>query len=286
MLTVAELKSLLRTHGLRLTKRLGQHHLIDERMVRRIIDLCRLSPSDQVVEIGPGLGALTEELARRAGQVVAVEVDRGICALLAQRLSSARNIAIRCEDILEFSWQEMREAIVVGAIPYHISSPILVRLCEARRAIRRAVIIVQDEVANRLLAAPGTKAYGRLSVLMRYCWDITGGMSVPRHAFFPQPEVDSRCLALQARSVPPVDVDEARFFEMVKGAFAQRRKTLVNSLTASVSSCSLSPEAIRATLRQLGLPMSVRGEALSIEQFAALTNLLHCENPLRERPLR
>lgn len=294
MLTAAELKALLRARGLRLTKRLGQHHLIDARAVQRIVDSCELSPSDQVVEIGPGLGALTEELARRSGAVIAVEVDRGICELLAQRLSAAQHVRVHCGDILEFSWEGLRGVVVVGAIPYHISSLIVVRLCEVRQAIRRAVLVVQDEVADRLLAAPGTKAYGRLSVLVQYGWRISGGALVPRHAFFPQPGVDSRCVLLQARPSPPVAVeDEARFFALVKAAFAQRRKTLANGLASALPFPGLSMERIREALQRAGLPVAVRGEQLSLEQFAALSLALGQphdphprENSLRPRPLR
>ncbi|MBI2495570.1 MAG: ribosomal RNA small subunit methyltransferase A [Candidatus Omnitrophica bacterium] len=284
MLTASELKALLRTHGLRLTKRLGQHFLVDERVVRQIVEQCGLSSSETVIEIGPGLGALTEPLAERAGRVIAVEIDPRIAALLAERLASAPHVTVRCQDILEFPWRSVGDVTVVGAIPYHLTSSILSALSEARRAIRRVVLVVQEELAQRLLAAPGTKAYGRLSVMAQYAWDVSPRLFIPRNAFFPQPEVDSRCLLLRGRRRAPVAVaSEPVFFEVVKAAFSHRRKTLVNCLTKGCVSAAMggSGRAVRlgrsqveSLLRGLGLPLSVRGEALSLAQFAALANAL------------
>ena len=285
MLTASELKTLLRTHGLRLTKRLGQHHLIDRQMIGRIVEGCGVSSGDTVVEIGAGLGALTELLAERTRRVIAVEVDRRICALLAERMRPWKNVEVVCGDILEFSWEQASGAVVVGAIPYHITSPILVSLCEARQLIQKAVLILQAEVADRLLAQPGTKAYGRLSVLGQYCWDITAVLTVPRSGFFPQPEVDSRCLRLLPQPHSFVRVgDEAVFFEVVKRAFAHRRKTLVNCLSEAARTSTepssskilfcVSRAEAETMVTALGLPASVRGEMLSLAQFAALADLL------------
>ena len=274
MLTVAELKSLLRTHGVRLTKRLGQHHLIDARVIDRVVERCHLSRGETVVEIGAGLGALTEPLAERAGRVIAVEVDRRIASLLAARMRAHRNVSVVCEDILEFSWERLEDVVVIGAIPYHITSAILLSLSEARRAIRKAALILQQEVAQRLAAEPGTKAYGRLSVLGQYGWEITPLFSISRSAFFPQPDVDSSCLQFMSRARAPVAVrDESRFFEVVKAAFSQRRKTLVNCLSAAPA-LGVSRTRAEAAVKQLDLPSTIRGEALSLEQFAALADSL------------
>jgi 16S rRNA (adenine1518-N6/adenine1519-N6)-dimethyltransferase len=218
------------------------------------------------------LGALTEPLAAQAKRVIAVEVDRGIAALLEERMRPFRNVEVRHGDILEFPWAEVPGAIVVGAIPYQITSPILMALSDQRGAIRRAVLVLQEEVASRLLAEAGTKAYGRLSVLAQYAWEVSSRLTVPRSAFFPQPDVDSRCLRLQPRAAPVVPVrDEARFFELVKRAFAHRRKTLANCLSGSGA---LSRAQVEAALRALGHPASIRGEALTLEQFAALAEAL------------
>ena len=277
MLTVTALKAVLEAQHLRLTKRLGQHHLIDARLIQRILDGCGLAPEETVVEIGAGLGALTESLAQRAGRVIAVEVDRRISTALEARMREHRNVTVACQDILRFAWDDLREVVVVGAIPYHITSPIFVSLCEHRAHIRRAVLIIQQEVAQRLLAVPGTKAYGRLSVLGQYCWEIASLTAVPRSAFFPQPTVDSMALRLVARSHAPVAVEsEAAFFGLVKAAFSHRRKTLVNCLMRDGTRAISRPEA-QAVLKSVGLHASVRGEALSLEQFAALANRLKNE---------
>ena len=270
MLTVAELKALLRSRGLRLTKRLGQHHLIDARIIERIVEAARLSPGDTVVEIGAGLGALTEPLARRAGRVLAVELDRRIAEALAERMRPYRNVTVVCEDILRFGWARVRGAVAVGAIPYQITSPLLVSLGEQRHALRRAVLVLQAEVADRLLARPGTKAYGRLSLLGQYGFEIAPLVTVPRSAFFPQPGVDSRCVQLVPRDRTTVPAaDEPFFFEVVKQAFSHRRKTLINCLSEQA------PRAqVEAVLKALGLPGTVRGEALSLSQFTALADAL------------
>ncbi len=271
MLTAAELKALLTAHHLRLTKRLGQNYLVDRGIIHRVIEACALSRSDSVIEIGAGLGALTEPLAERAGRVTALEVDRAICHLLSERLKPLANVTVRCEDALDFSWRAVSDAVVVGAIPYHITSPILVMLSEHRQAIRKAVLIVQEEVGDRLLAQPGTKAYGRLSVLGQYGWNITRRFRAPRHAFFPQPAVDSVVLELAGRKEPPVAVaQEPLFFEVVKAAFSQRRKTLLNCLLTLDG--GLRRDTVERWLQQAGLPPAIRGEALSLEQFARLAN--------------
>ena len=274
MLSASELKTLLRTHGLRLSKRLGQHYLIDARMIERIAEACQLSRSDTVVEIGAGLGALTEPLARRAGRVRAVEIDRRVAALLAERLSRFRNVSVVCGDILDTPQARLGGAVIVGAIPYVITSPILAWLAQRSTAIRRAILVMQAEVADRMLAAPGTRAYSRLSLLARYSWTVRQLFPVPRSAFFPQPDVDSACLELVPWASPPVAVDDESFlFAVVKTAFSQRRKTLVSCLVRP-GPCGAPRPTIEAATASLSLPPTVRGEVLSLEQFAALANAL------------
>ena len=283
MLTATELQALLAAHGLRLTKRLGQHHLIDARIIQRIVESCKLSREETVVEIGAGLGALTEPLAQRASRVIAVEVDRRIAALLTERMASLSHVTVVHRDILAWSWDGLQGAVVVGAIPYQITSPIFVWLCEHRSHIRKAVLIVQEEVAQRLAAGPGSKVYGRLSVLGQYGWEIRSLFRVPRSAFFPQPVVDSSCVELTARTHPAVAVDdEAVFFRVVKAAFAQRRKTLVNCLSANDEPL-VSRAETEALVQQVGLPRSIRGERLSLAQFAQIANALTRSNSLREK---
>jgi 16S rRNA (adenine1518-N6/adenine1519-N6)-dimethyltransferase len=278
MLTAAELKPFLRARGLRLSKRLGQNYLIDARIIERIAAAAGLAGRETAVEIGAGLGALTEALAARAGKVIAVEIDRGVCEALRERMRPYANVEVRHQDILEFPWAGHRSLTVIGAIPYHITSPILAALSEQRRRIDRAVLVVQAEVAERLMAGPGTKAYGRLSLLAQHGWVLSPVCKAPRSAFFPQPDVDSMCLKLDPRpaaSGPRVE-DEPLFFAVVKAAFAQRRKTLVNNLRA------LPLDAARAgrLVQELGLPETVRAEELSLAQFAALAHRLKA-NSLR-----
>jgi 16S rRNA (adenine1518-N6/adenine1519-N6)-dimethyltransferase len=274
MLTAAELKVCLRAHDLRLTKRLGQHHLVDPGVIDRLMRRITITSDQTVVEIGAGLGALTEPLAQKARRVLAVEIDRRICGLLRERVAALEHVSVICGDILAFSWEEYRGVSVVGAIPYHITSPLLVALSAARRVVREAWIILQQEVAQRLTAKPRTKPYGRLSILGQYSWTITPVMTIPPRAFFPQPDVDSVCLYLLPHERPPVSVmDEATFFDVVKAAFGHRRKTLVNCLSAHGTPL-VSRARAQTLVRQLGLPASVRGEALSLEQFAELANAL------------
>ena len=274
MLTARELKAFLREHRVHLSARLGQHHLIDANVIERFADLCELSRHDTVVEIGAGLGALTEALARRAGRVIAVEVDRRISALLADRLGGLKNVEVVCQDILEFPWQSWESVVVVGAIPYSITSPIFVSLCEQRARIRQALLLMQREVAQRLLAGPGTKAYGRLSLLGQYCWRASRVIDVPRSAFFPQPDVDSTGLRLVARANPAVAIDEERvLFRLIQVAFAHRRQSLMKCVSDYSEGFVDRPEMAHI-LHHVGMSATIRGEALSLEQFALLSNEL------------
>jgi 16S rRNA (adenine1518-N6/adenine1519-N6)-dimethyltransferase len=309
MLTPTQLKTLLGSHGLRLTKRLGQHHLVDARVIERLLAKAALSPDDTVVEIGPGLGALTEPLAQRVRRVIAVEIDRGIAALLSERMRPHPNVEVICGDILTFAWPHGEPLTVIGAIPYHITSPILVSLCEQRRFITQAVLILQEELAQRLLAKPGTRAWGRLSVLVQYGWQLTSLCRVPSGAFFPRPRVDSRCVRLIPRpppsgmavdpSTPPArlaspneaagvaqdsatqaslceagraGLHESQLFELTRRAFAHRRKTVVNCLSEAGT---ISRQEVEAALGAIGVPVAVRAQALSIERLIALANHLY-----------
>ena len=280
MLATPELKRFLALHDLRLTKRLGQHHLIDTGAARRIVAACALSAHETVVEIGAGLGALTELLAERAGQVIAVEVDRGICDALRMRMANTAHVTVTCEDILQFAWTRVAGAVVVGTIPYHITAPILVALSEHANTLARAVIVCQAAVAQRLGAAPGTKAYGRLSLLAQYRWEVQALFRVPRRAFYPQPTVDSTCLRLVPRPRPtwPAENEQA-LFALVKAAFSERRKTLANCLSGKRA--LLARSEVERVLKELGVRPDVRGEALSLEQFVKLSNALRRLNSLR-----
>lgn len=269
MLSASELKVLLNRHGLRLTKRLGQNYLADAGSVARLMDRCQFSPDETVLEIGAGLGALTEPIAARVKHVVAVEVDRGIAKLLAERLEKFPNVSIRCEDILQTDWESLGRVSVVGAIPYHITSPILIRLSEKRGMIARAILIMQKEVAERLLAQPSSKQYGRLTIFIQYGWEIAWSMVLSKNCFFPRPTVDSVCLSLAPCKQPLLAKDENHFFAVVKAAFAQRRKTLANNLKGFFGE-----GAVSSALKKMGLDLSARAETLSVAEFIRLSGLL------------
>ena len=272
--TPSELRRLLAEHGLRLNKRLGQHYLIDPHLTRRLIDSCHLRAEETIIEIGAGLGALTGLLAKRVKQVIAVEVDPQICRILAQRLKPFANVHVCCQDILTFPWSDYPGSKVVGAIPYLLTSRILVGLCEQAVRMPEAWLSVQQEVADRLTARPGSKAYGRLTVLVQYRFAVQALVRMSPHAFFPPPDVASTWIHLRAHAQPPVALaDESWFFEVVKAAFAQRRKTLANCLQR-LESVRLSRSQTSQILQDLGLSDRVRGETLSLEQFARLTERL------------
>ncbi len=285
MHTKTELLELLRAHGIRLTKRLGQHYLIDSRICQRLVSLCEITPEDTVVEIGAGLGALTDLLAERAKRVVAVEVDRAVSESLRRRLAPLSTVEVLCQDILEFPWALYRGSKVVGAIPYHITSPILVSLCEQATEIPMAWLGIQHEVAQRLCAAPGSKAYGRLTVLVQYRFAVSRLARIPRSAFFPQPAVDSAWVRLVAHPSPPVTVDdEVLLFDVVRAAFSQRRKTLANCLIQLRAPRLTRSQALRL-IQEAGLAAGVRGETLSLEAFARVTNHLR-HKPRHQLSLR
>lgn len=274
VLTAADLKTLLSSHKLYLSKRRGQNYLIDPTMIRCIVESCALRKEDTVVEIGAGLGALTESLSQQAARVYAVEIDRGITKLLRQRLVAYKNVTIVEQDILQFDWEEFKDLVVVGAIPYSITSAILVALTAARSHIRQAILILQKEVAQRLLALPKTKAYGRLSLLCQYTWEATPLFDIPAEAFFPKPKVDSCGVRLTQRRQPPILLeDESLFFQLVQAAFSQRRKTLINCLKGGLFA-KYPRSLLQSLFKELGLSPNIRGEALSLEEFGKLANTL------------
>ena len=279
MHTKTELLEILRANGLRLKKRLGQHYLIDPRLTERLIHLCGITTEDTVVEIGAGLGALTDGLAGVAKRVIAVEIDPTISELLKIRIASKPNVEVVCQDILTFPWARDSITTVVGTIPYQITSPLLITLCEQASSVREVWLGLQQEVAQRLNAKPGTKAYGRLTLLVQYHFDVKRIMAMPRSAFFPQPKVDSLWIRLVARPSPPALIKDASlFFDLVRAAFSQRRKTLLNCLR-QLTRIRFDRQGAAEAIRLAGLPEEVRGEALSLEAFARLANTISAIMP-------
>lgn len=271
---------LLRAHGLRARKRFGQNFLIDENILGKIVDAAALDPSDTVLEVGAGLGALTAALADRAGQVVAVEVDRDLIPILEESVGRLPNVRLVHGDILRLALDQLLPAgalsyKVVANLPYYITSPVLMKFLGAERPWSRLVFMVQREVAARLTAAPGTKAYGALTVVLRFSAEVTTVARVPRTAFLPAPEVDSAIVLLTPRPAPlPPGPVRDTFFAAVRAGFGQRRKTLANALCGA----GFPPEAVAAALAEAGLTESRRAETLDLQDFVRLAVCLSAQN--------
>ncbi len=271
-------KELIKRYGIRLTKSLGQNFLTDENVVTRIVDTAEVTSSDLVMEIGPGIGSMTGELAARAGRVVAVEIDRHLIPALKENLKEFSNLEIINEDIMKvnvknITGNEQNMTLKVAAnLPYYITTPIIMKLLEEENDIELMVFMVQKEVAQRMVAKPGGKDYGALSVAVQYYAQPEKVFDVPPHCFVPQPEVDSTIVKLKKNKTPPVSLkDKDMFFKVVKASFGQRRKTLLNALT-NFGGFNRSKEEIREILLGLNIDENARGETLSIEQFASLSN--------------
>jgi 16S rRNA (adenine1518-N6/adenine1519-N6)-dimethyltransferase len=263
---------ILKRFGIRMSKKLGQNFLIDERVVRNIVDAANIMPDDAVLEIGPGIGTLTQGLAEAGGKVTAVEIDRRLIEVLGKTLEGYDNVKIVHGDILRIDVAEEIMAPrykVVANLPYYITTPIIMGLLEARMPIDVLVTMVQKEVAARMVAVPGTKDYGSLSVAVQYYTKPEIMFLVPPASFIPPPAVDSAVIRCTVREKPPVEVNERVFFRVVKAAFAQRRKTLSNTLKTT----GVPAETLRIILEKAGIDGTRRGETLSIEEFAAIANV-------------
>ncbi len=249
-------------------KRLGQNFLIDPNIVRKIVALAELRPGDHVLEIGPGRGILTEALSRAAGHVTAVEVDPRLHAYLETRQAELPNVELVCDDALAYPVENLpMGTVVVANLPYYISTPLLFRLLDQRGRFPRMVLMLQDEVADRLVAQPGGSDYGVLSVMAQYAADITKAFRVSAQCFRPRPDVASAVVRLGMKERTRLSPkEEATFRALVKAAFAHRRKTLVNSLRDE--GFELHP--VIETLQRLEIALTRRAETLSVEEFLQL----------------
>ena len=250
-------------------KRLGQHFLIDPNVLRKIVNLADISSTDPVCEIGPGGGALTGLLCEAANQVVALEVDPRMVEFLRKKLGNYSNLDVKEQDALRYSFQDLSgPAIIVGNLPYNISTPILFRLLEAKHTIHRMVLTLQLEVAQRLAAEPGTKEYGVLSVMAQHLAEVRLGFSVSRKCFRPVPDVDSGVVRLDIRQDNQNSSEElAQFQRIVRAAFGQRRKTLSNALKGE----GYSSHQIHDAQELTGIALTRRAETLSVEEFSRLS---------------
>lgn len=259
-------------------KKYGQNFLIDTRVLNKIIAAAEITEDDCVLEIGPGIGTMTQYLAERAGEVVAVEIDRNLIPILEETLSAYENVTIINQDILKMDVKGLAEERgkplkVVANLPYYITTPIIMGLFENQVPLRNVTVMVQKEVAERMQAGPGKKDYGALSLAVQYYAKPEIVANVPPNCFIPRPNVGSAVVRMDRYETPPVRVeDERKMFAVIRAAFNQRRKTLVNSL-ANAQELGISRERTVQALERMGLPVTVRGEALSLEQFAELSNL-------------
>ncbi|MEK5145452.1 MAG: 16S rRNA (adenine(1518)-N(6)/adenine(1519)-N(6))-dimethyltransferase RsmA [Psychrobacillus psychrotolerans] len=279
-------QEILKKYGFSFKKSLGQNFLIDPNILRNIVSHADLTKDSAAIEIGPGIGALTEHLARAAGKVVAFEIDQRLLPVLADTLSPYDNVDVIHADILEVDvkqifeeqLQDYKDVMVVANLPYYVTTPILLKLLMDRLPIRGLVVMMQKEVADRITASPGTKAYGSLSIAIQYYMQTEIAMIVPKAVFMPQPNVDSAVIKLTRREVPPVQViDEEFLFKVSRGSFVQRRKTIINNLQSSLPNGKAKKDLIIQALEKVGVDPTRRGETLSIEEFGKLSNELYAE---------
>ncbi len=276
----SDIKALLGRHGFHFSKSMGQNFLIDPAVPAAIAQASLADPACAVLEIGPGIGALTVQLARRAGKVTAVELDRALLPILDETLADCPNAHVIHGDILKLDLPALLDEkfsgftpIVCANLPYNITTPVLTALLETRR-FSSITVMIQREVAERICALPGSGDYGAFSVYCQFYAQPYLLFEVPPEAFLPAPKVTSAVIRLLPRPAPPVSVrDEAAFFRVVRAAFAQRRKTLLNALSAVYGS-RFTKDALRNVITRCGLPPDVRGERLGLSEFAALTDLL------------
>ena len=276
-------KAVLESHGFTFKKSFGQNFLTDTNILQKIVDTAEIDDQVNVIEIGPGIGALTEFLAERAAQVMAFEIDHRLVPILADTLRDFDNVIVVNEDILKVDLAQHIQNFknpdlpikVVANLPYYITTPILMHLIESGIPFSEFVVMMQKEVADRISAKPNTKAYGSLSIAVQYYMTAKVAFIVPRTVFVPAPNVDSAILKMVRRPEPAVAVeDEKFFFKVSKASFIHRRKTLWNNLTGYFGKTDEIKDKLTKALDQAGLSPSVRGEALGLEEFASLADAL------------
>ena len=272
---------IIKKYDFRFRKKFGQNFLIDTHVLDRIADSAEIAPDDCVLEIGPGIGTLTQYLAERAQKVAAVEIDPELIPILEETLKDYPNVEIIHGDIMKQDIGALAERLnggrplnVVANLPYYITTPIIMRLLEEDAPVKSITVMVQKEVAERMQAGPGGKEYGALSLAVQYYCEAEITANVPPNCFIPRPNVGSAVIRLRRYETPPVDVkDPGKMFRLIRAAFNQRRKTLANS-AGNADINGVTRETVQAALRDMGLSETVRGEALTLAQFAELTERL------------
>lgn len=271
--------AVLQKYNFNFQKKFGQNFLIDTHVLDRIIDAAEITKEDCVLEIGPGIGTMTQYLAERAREVIAVEIDQNLIPILNDTLSAYHNVTVINDDVLKVDIAGLCEEKnggqpikVVANLPYYITTPIIMGLFESHVPLKSITIMVQKEVADRMQTGPGSKDYGALSLAVQYYAKPEIVANVPPNCFIPRPNVGSAVIRLTRHEVSPVAVEDERYmFALIRASFNQRRKTLVNGLTNGGVS---DKDSVLAALREMNLSETIRGEALTLEQFATLSNIL------------
>ena len=273
-------RELIKKHDFKIAKKFGQNFLVDESVLKAIIDCSELSKEDCVLEIGPGMGVMTQVLCEKAGKVLAVEIDRELIPILKVSLFGCDNVKVINDDILKLDLNMVLAenfgsipVKVVANLPYYITTPIIMKLLEENINFKSITVMVQKEVGERLCASPGGKDYGAVTVAVQYRCIPNKILVVPPESFIPQPEVDSMVIRLDSRDEPPVKLkDEKMYFRVVKASFGQRRKTLLNALASG--NLGKTKEELRSILLKHGIDEKRRGETLSLQEFASIANEL------------
>ena len=276
----ANTMAVLKKYNFSFQKKYGQNFLIDTNILERIISESEITKDDCVLEIGPGIGTMTQYLAESAKRVVAVEIDRSLIPILEDTLSGYDNVTVINDDILKVDikklcdeYNDSRPIKVVANLPYYITTPIIMELFESHVPLKSITIMVQKEVADRMQQKPGSKDYGALSLAVQYYAKPEIVAEVSPNCFIPKPNVSSAVIRLTRYENPPIEVDDEHFmFSLIRASFNQRRKTLANGLANG--GLGLDRETVNSMLEKMGLSLTVRGEALTLEQFAKLSNLL------------
>lgn len=274
--------AVLNKYGFTFQKKFGQNFLIDPHVLDKIIRAAEITEDDFVLEIGPGMGTMTQYLAYAAREVCAVEIDKSLIPILEDTLSDYDNVTVINEDILKVDIAKLAEEKnggrpikVVANLPYYITTPIIMGLFESHVPVESITVMVQKEVADRMQEGPGSKEYGALSLAVQYYAKPEIVVNVPPSCFMPQPKVGSAVIRLTRHSEPTVTVkSEKLLFQVIRASFNQRRKTLANGL-ANYGAFGLPKEELQACIEELGVPVNIRGEALSLEQFAQLSNIIY-----------
>ncbi len=279
--TPSELKNVIEMHGFSFSKSLGQNFLIDKNVLDKIVIGSGIDKDSCALEIGPGAGVLTRELAMGAGEVVAVEIDKSLMPLLNYTLGEFDNVSIVNEDVLKVDLKALiaekfgdKPVHVVANLPYYITTPIIMKFLEEEIPVKSLTVMVQKEVADRMAAPPGGKDYGALSAAVQFYTIPKIITKAEPHCFMPQPKVASVVIHLEVQDKPTVEVqDKDKMFAIIKSAFGQRRKTLLNALSKSPY-INIGKDSVQSALEEMGLDINIRGEKLSLEQFARLSDLL------------